>query len=571
MILSKECKGYFNYYIKTKKHNKVEMTSFLSTLQSNGILQPTKLLKLPPYISATEFENVSNDDVICDWLSIVCPKNPKRHPLQSLFVKGVHHEADVIDKLRKRLGLELPKLSTLTTSREYDDYYHELDMKTTVEYMKKGEPLLYSAFISNNREKVRGIPDLLVRSDYMERYFGIEIPNSKERSVFGNFYYIPVEIKYSSLHFDKTGCTLANIHRTRIYKTQLCVYTHILREIQGVLPPCAFIIGKNDPNTTLGHVYFQTTDNDINNLYFKGLEWLRNVRSNAKEMPFSTILLPNMKVSHPLYDKEKEKIAEYIGEITQYWQCSLRHRYNLLNATDDQIYSWKDPNFDSALLRLPKSYHEKINTLLTINRGEINPIYPKKMQHNLFDWRDSSVDECFIDFETVGDVNENEETAIFLIGIYYKKKYTYFLADTISKQSERKIITDFYTFWEGIGKPKAWNWYAEEGFWNRACTKYGLQLKVNWVDLYKVFFENSVCVKGCKNFKLKSYVRSLYAMGKINIKLPPEDCCSGSDALFLGTEYYEEGNKDVLQPILIYNEFDCTSLYVLLDFIRKEL
>ena len=60
-------------------------------------------------------------------------------------------------------------------------------------------------------------------------------------------------------------------------------------------------------------------------------------------------------------------------------------------------------------------------------------------------------------------------------------------------------------------------------------------------------------------------------MGKINIKLPPEDCCSGSDALFLGTEYYEEGNKEVLKPILIYNEFDCTSLYVLIEFIRKEM
>ena len=550
------------------------MTSFLSTLYSKGILNPSLKIIQPvsSYISATEFENVSNDDVICDWLSIVSPKKLERHPLQSLFAKGVHHEANVIEKLRKRLHLELPKLSSLTTSREYDEFYHKLDMKTTLECMKKGEPILYSAFIANKKEKVRGIPDLLVRSDYMEQYFNIEIPNAKESSVFGNFYYIPIEIKYSALHFDKTGMTLANIHRTRIYKTQLCVYTHILNEIQGTLPPCGFIIGKNDPDQlSLGHIYFQTTDKDINNLYYKGLDWLRNVKKNAKEMQFSTLLLPNMKVSNPLYDKEKEKIAEHLGEITQYWQCSLRHRYNMLNSTDDQIYSWKDQNFDSSLLRLPRTYNEKINLLLQINRGEIDPIYPKKMQNNLFNWRDTNVDECFIDFETVGDWNENEEITIFLIGVYYKKRYTYFLADRISRESERENVLQFYKFWEKIGKPRAWNWYAEEGFWNRVCEKYNLQLKVNWVDLYKVFFENSVCVKGCKNFKLKSYVRSLHSMGKINIKLPPEDCCSGSDALFLGTEYYEEGNKEVLKPILIYNEFDCTSLYVLIEFIRKEM
>ena len=549
------------------------MSSFLSTLYSLNILKPVKQSSISTsFISATEFDNVANDDVICDWLSIVAPKKIEPHPLQSLFVKGIHHEAYIIDLLRKKLKIELPKLSSLSTSREYDDYYHQLDLKMTLHQMKSGEPILYSAFISNNKEKVRGIPDLLVRSDYMEEYFGIEIPNATQSSVFGNFYYIPVEIKYSSLHFDKTNVTLLNVNRTRIYKTQLCVYAHILGELQGLFPPCGFIIGKNEPNylTNLGHVYFQTKDCEIVSLYQRGLEWLRNVKKNAKEMQFSTLLLPNMKVSHPLYDKEKEKIADYLGEITQFWQCSLRHRYNLLNSTNDEIYSWRDPNFDSSLLRLSRSYQDKLDILLKINRGEIAPIYPKKMRNNLFEWRDTSTDEIFVDFETVGDSNENEETTIFLIGVYYKKQYTYFLADSISRESEKKIILEFYKFWEKIEKPNVWNWFAEESFWGRVCQKYNLQLHIKWVDLYKVFFENSVCVKGSKNFKLKSYVRALHSMGKINIDLPSDDCCSGAQALFLGTEYYE-GNKDVLQSILTYNKFDCESLFVLLDFIRREM
>jgi len=93
---------------------------------------------------------------------------------------------------------------------------------------------------------------------------------------------------------------------------------------------------------------------------------------------------------------------------------------------------------------------------------------------------------------------------------------------------------------------------------------------MTWIDLYKVFYEGNVAIKGCKNFKLKSYIKALVALNKIKIDLPV-DCCNGLDALFMGTEYYETKNVNVLNPILAYNEFDCKSLYVLLDFIRKKM
>jgi len=134
--------------------------------------------------------------------------------------------------------------------------------------------------------------------------------------------------------------------------------------------------------------------------------------------------------------------------------------------------------------------------------------------------------ECFVDFETVGD----EESIIFLIGVYYQGKYTYFLADTL--QHEKNVLLSFYHFWKDIGSPKVWYWYAEDAFWTKVCKKYDLDLKINWVDLYKVFFENNVCVKGCKNFKLKSYIYALLSLGKIKITLPPQECSTGISALF---------------------------------------
>ena len=85
--------------------------------------------KISNYISATEFENVAQQDFLCDWLSVVLPKNPNPHPLHTLFLKGIQHEAQLIDTLRKKLQLPLPKISSLSTSRQYTPYEHTTDLK----------------------------------------------------------------------------------------------------------------------------------------------------------------------------------------------------------------------------------------------------------------------------------------------------------------------------------------------------------------------------------------------------------------------------------------------------------
>jgi len=530
--------------------------------------------KVSPFISATEFENVVNNDLICDWLSIVHPKKLDPHPLQSLFIKGIHHEASIIDSLRKKLHLPLPKLSSLSTSREYTPHEHKIDLEMTIKALKRCDPILYSPFIASESEELRGIPDLLIRSDYVERYFGIEIPNANDPSLFGNFYYIPIEIKYSALHFDKSDKTLLNINRTKIYKTQLYVYATILSHIQGVFPPCAFIIGKGiDSLSNLGHVYFHTRDKEITKIFYNGIDWLRRVRRHAYTMEFSTDLLPNMKISNPLYDPEKKIIADHYGEITEFWQCSVKNRLNLLEKTNERIYSWKDPHFEPSLLGVNNAYLQKITKLFQVNRGECQPIYPSKISHDLYDWRTLS-NEIFVDFETVGNEEENEETTIFMIGVLYNNRgkyvYKHFTAESISPASEKEIVLSFYNFLTEIGSPKIWYWYAENTFWNNVCKKYDLVLPIEWMDLYKVFFNGEVFVKGCKNFKLKSYIKALLAIKKIKIDLPIE-CCNGLDALFLGLSYYETKDEKILQSILTYNEFDCKSLQVLLHFIRQNM
>jgi hypothetical protein len=74
------------------------------------------------------------------------------------------------------------------------DYYDNV-----IKQMKGGIPIIYSGFIYSKKENIRGIPDLLVRNDYISSIFKTipEIP--VEKSLFGMYYYIPIEIKYSTI------------------------------------------------------------------------------------------------------------------------------------------------------------------------------------------------------------------------------------------------------------------------------------------------------------------------------------------------------------------------------------
>ena len=96
-----------------------------------------------------------------------------------------------------------------------------------------GIPVIYSAFICNKKEKLRGIPDLLVRNDYLSTLFkDVSLPELEEYK--DQTYYVPVEIKFSSVELCADNKHILNQGRMKIYKTQLLAYCNILKEMQGI-------------------------------------------------------------------------------------------------------------------------------------------------------------------------------------------------------------------------------------------------------------------------------------------------------------------------------------------------
>jgi hypothetical protein len=552
----------------------------------------------PEWISATEFDNFCLKDPIIDWFNqLKCVTNyperytEKNNPLSFLFERGRLYEDSVIQKLREKTGLSLEKQSSLSTSRLYTDLDDRKDLYRTIEKMKMGYYLIYSAYLSDRKEKIRGIPDLLIRNDYIPLLFP-DIKNIPEgKSIFGNYYYIPVEIKFSTMSLAADGIHILNEGRNSFYKTQLYTYCKILSHLQQFQPSISLIIGKrtvkkgvtNNSLSLPAKIDFENYDSHIPELFTKGLKWLRDVKQYGLGWkPYDrSELIPNMKIYNETYQREKQYLASIHGEITELWQCGIKNREI---AFSKGIFSRNDPRLSSEIMNVGSSYSNVVDRMIQINRGELGDYYPPVLEKNINNFQ-SEGNEMFVDFELVRDSFDissfGMDEWIFLIGVYYKGRYHSFRIyrenseDEISLQKERENINNFINFWEESGRPKCWYWYAEKEFWRRALLRHpSIERNIKWVDLYQVIKEEPFVLKGAMNFKLKTYVKCLMNMGKIKINLPSSNCSSGLDALFIAYDYYyndyierDEREKRMID-IIDYNRFDCESLYQIITFMR---
>lgn len=581
------------------------MTSLLQLIekQSLPVSKRTRSSYLPikgydendEYISATEFDNFCENDLISDCFMMISKKFGIEYKnndpsLEFLFKKGNEHEENIVNKIREITGLSLEKHSSVNTSRDYDKSSKNIqkkDLEKTLESMKNGEPIIYSAFICDKKEKIRGIPDLLVRNDYLHILFPNYIFKEENET-----YYVPVEIKFSSLELCRDNKHILNKGRMKIYKTQLMTYCKILEGIQGKFPSYSFIIGKrtilSDKNIKEsidypGFIDYSSFDCSYENTFKEGLEWLRQVKKNVLNWTLEDYknmnLFPNMKSNNLTFYKEKKELCDTYGEITDLWRCSIINRNK---ALEKGIYSWKDERFDSKVAMLAYPYQKSLDNILKVNREDID-YYPKKFVNQSFRVIDN---EMFIDFELVRDSFDTDSYGdsewIFLIGVRYKGEYKSFMMNSLTLLEEKRVIEEFYDYLSLNGFPKCWYWFAEVQFWNSAMKRHQLSLSVNWEDMYEIFTKEGFAVKGSMNFKLKSYIKNLVNLDKINVELPPDNCSNGMSAMMIAWKYYncdmddidhidKEKYKDDMKDVIYYNSLDCLYLDELLKFARNNL
>lgn len=553
-------------------------------------------------------------DTLVDWLKIQQRRGTRGSPaytksngfIDFIMNQGVRFEDKLVSYIHKHRHKVTFVADTITDE----------NCARGIELMKKGVPVLHSVPVKNEKEHTQGIIDLLIRSDYLDKIMdtaplGRMEMKKKAPHLSGNYHYVVVDIKFSTLMLRADAIHLLNSKNLPFYKAQCWIYTQAVGEIQGYQAPYAFIMGRRWTSTSrgvttrvneclsqLGRICYKSVDKDIPGMTKKAIDWVRDVRQNGEKWtiypPCRPELYPNMCVDSGMWAKEKEIIAERIAEITSVWQCGVKHRGN---AHGRGIMSWRDADCNAATLGMGPTRGPIVNAILDINRQKKEKIRPQKITKNLYEWKRYRKNEMFIDFETISDVFtdfsnlplQESTDMIFMIGAGWTEKgkwrYRTFVCSELSREAEYEIMDDFATFMRKKKYPKMFYWHAEKTLWTRAENRQGELANRRrrahiadvwdlgeWADMADLFRSVPIVVRDCFKYSLKHIARAMFNHGLISVNLDT-DCDSGMTAMVNAWKCYQRSRKpkedDVMKDIVKYNEFDCKVLWDILMYLRS--
>jgi hypothetical protein len=150
----------------------------------------------------------------------------------------------------------------------------------------------------------------------------------------------------------------------------------------------------------------------------------------------------------------------------------------------------------------------------------------------------------------------------------------------LDNQNQEQILNEFWNYINSTlikynkKNSRFIHWTkAEPSNYNKCIEKFKLPNK-NFIDLYDVFLNEPIVIKGALNFSLKEVSKAMYNLKLINSTWLSSSCESGLDALYNSIKLYES-NRPIrktnsnLKDIIDYNEIDCKVLYEIITYLRN--
>ncbi len=571
------------------------------------------------WVCATATRNYLLNDPLIDWFDMYGTSTNETSAFHNYIKEqGINFEKAVVAYLYNKHPDDIITIANLHQAR------HPGKVEETISAMRRGVPIIYQAVLHNTTNKTYGIADLLIRSDHINKLFAKSVIDEETMTkgcAFNvNWHYVVVDIKHITLGLRADGVHLVNGGSTVAYKGQVYIYNLAVGQIQRYTPPTAYILGRKwtyaSKNTIyagngwfdrLGSVAFETIDTDIAAKTLAAVEWARDVRANGRswsiDPPSRIELYPNMSNdSDAPWHNIKKSIAKKNGEITSVYYNSFIHRNNAINKG---IVDWRDKRCTaSALGHNGPKLATLIDAILDINRSNDAIRYANKN----FKLANSKV--CFyIDFETINDVIENihadhpittSQSYIFMIGIGWTVRdnptwnYRCLTVDSINTENEKEIFLSMHdTMLEVLESNDAldsctvYHWSnAERTFYDKTASKYIDDLKQytqylhwTWYDLYKLFTDVPITVRGALKYSLKDIARAMHDHGFIQTIWDEDGILDGLDAMVRAAECSEDAKREgvsmtelpVMKQIIKYNEVDCKVMMEIVRYITNDI
>ena len=547
------------------------------------------------WIAASKTRNYLLNDPLVDYLEYNKKKRKRDddtfHSL--ILANGVIFEDQIIEILNKKFPDQIKTIVLNDKSIIRDPKYFKL----TIDMINQKVPIIYQGVLHNKINKTYGVPDLIIRGDYINKIYNTKIENLNE-----SMYYI-IDIKNSKLQLSAKSDLILNSISLKPYKSQIRIYHQIISQIQNVDTGIAFIMGNrwirkqnnqiyqsDDPFDRLGIINYNNNDIQYINLTEEAINWNKQIRIESNNLNY---LEPNHNNLYPnicnrvdsLYKKIKLELAETNAEITSLWMCGVKHRNN---AIKHNIYKWTDPKLTSKILGINGNNGKILDKILKLNRSKSNIIYPKKIKSNIYNWRDRNSLSFYIDFETLYEINTRlTNNIIFMIGIGYSInntwKYKCLLINNLSEDEQIKIINEMINYIKEISKINKvdyqniniYHWSKfEPSILSKVCTKFNIIYPVfKWIDILELFHKEPIIIKGALNFSLKTIGKAMYNLNLISTIWPSDSNISdGLEAMYEAYKIYTNSNINnniKMEGIIKYNEIDCKIMWDILNALNK--
>jgi len=579
--------------------------------------------------SATSTKNWFFGDTILDYfkktrqhlIKSQCIGNIKPLPetfKSTIIQNGNLFETESMKFLKQSLGARNFKTicvdyRTSTSRAMYDE---------TIQAMKKGVPIIYQGVVHNYDNGTYGIPDLLVRSDWINKLVDNGPLQFKEIHLgapeLGTpWHYRVVDIKCSTMNMASNGVNMRNTNSVPAFKGQIYIYNEALAKMQGYNPGRGYILGKRWKQTNsvkgkkitttnnncfdkYGEIHYDGYDAKFVEETEKALSWLVNLDENHQNWdvlpPSNEYLYPNMKNTYDYpFHSEKKEVAENIGEITNVWYCGTKNRAKAFEAG---ITSWRDPKCTSEILGHRGNIAQTVDIILDVNRRTNQLIHIGESFYDS-DYQEADPDyfEFFVDYETINSVVDqptvpvtNDYNRIYMIGIGYSHQgewiYQDFTLSACTPDEEYRIITEWLETMQelaGDKKIRLYHWsHIEHTLFRTKFEEYpdlGEMPIYDWVDLCKIFTTTPIVPKGALSFGLKEIARAMYNNRLIesywNVQNP---CNNGLESMVIFKHIRDQAQREgkdirqvpLLKDIIDYNELDCKVMWEMLEFLRRE-
>ena len=648
----------FNYIFNYRHYNKnlYTMSESISSLNVNKLEHLKQSEPSEPsehsdinnkWISATKIKNFMMNDTLCDWLdmyyksqdfhtsnkeeaghsvlqiqpsarisaqtsaqsSVYTPAHPPAQTSAQTFTEyvmnqGIQFENDIFDILKTKFGSDL-----VTVQTDYNNCKDKAYFNKTISYMQEGAPIIYQGTLWNNKNKTYGIPDLIVRSDYINKIFKNKVLDNYKAEKGCKFsktwHYNIIDIKYSTLNMACDGKHLLNNGMFPAYKGQLYLYNEALSNLQQYNSYTSYILGKKWNYVKNGDLFYGNNSFDkpgiinysgydalIPDKVKNGLLWMQKLKNDGHKWkinpPSVPELYPNMSSTYNTkWYTVKKELSEKIYEITDIWNCGIKHRQT---AHNKNIFSWKDVNCNSSTLgHKGKKISPIIDSILNINRSDniIQPAYIKSALPN-------ALLNIFIDFETLNELTVDSSNTLFMIGIGWidinTKSWVYkcIVSDKIDKENEIKIFVEMHNFindlleeYDAHNNYMLYHWSdAEKTIYSNLFKKViEMPNLFNYsFDLYKLFLKEPITINGALDFSIKTIGHAMYKNGLIKTKWP-DDISNGLNAMIKAkhaNDYAIQHNiklvdLEVVKNIINYNEADCKVLMEIFSYIQNNM